>query len=90
MGKEREGKTVLHNETNSRILQKTDSIVDAVIDKLIQRANTGKTKYNTDLDRDDLSLNDWLTHLQEELLDAANYIEKLKTILSTLSSPPKR
>lgn len=87
MGKEREGKTVLHNETNSRILQKTDSIVDAVIDKLIQRANTGKTKYNTDLDRDDLSLNDWLTHLQEELLDAANYIEKLKTLLG---SAPKR
>ncbi len=87
MGKEREGKTVLHNETNSRILQKTDSVVDAVIDKLIQRANTGKTKYNTDLDRDDLSLNDWLTHLQEELLDAANYIEKLKTLLG---SAPKR
>ena len=42
MGKEREGKTVLHNETNSRILQKTDSVVDAVVDKLINRALVGK------------------------------------------------
>lgn len=85
MGKEREGKTVLHNETNSRILQKTDSVVDAVVDKLINRALVGKVKYGTTLDRGDLSLHEWLNHLQEELLDAANYIEKLKQVLG--SSP---
>lgn len=85
MGKEREGKTVLHNETNSRILQKTDSVVDAVVDKLINRALVGKAKYGTNLDRGDLSLHEWLNHLQEELLDAANYIEKLKQVLG--SSP---
>jgi hypothetical protein len=85
MGKEREGKTVLYNETNSRILQKTDSVVDAVVDKLINRALVGKAKYGTTLDRGDLSLHEWLNHLQEELLDAANYIEKLKQVLG--SSP---
>ena len=87
MGKEREGKTVLYNEANSRILQKTDSIVDSVIDKLVSRALVGKQKYNTDLDREDLSLYDWLNHLQEELLDAANYVEKIKNLVG---NPPKK
>jgi hypothetical protein len=35
-------------------------------------------KYNTTLDRTDLSTLDWLTHLQEELMDAVLYVEKLK------------
>ena len=29
------------------------------------------------MDRNDLKYRDWLIHLQEELLDAAVYIEKL-------------
>lgn len=86
MGKEREGRVVLYNDNNSRTLPKTDTVVDSVIDKLISRAQAGKLKYNTDLDRGDLSLYDWLTHLQEELLDGANYIEKLKQIIG---NPPK-
>jgi hypothetical protein len=81
MGKEREGKVVIYNEKNSRTVLKTDSIVDGVIDQLIDRANVGKTKYNTDLDRSDLSTLDWLNHLQQELLDGANYIEKLKKVM---------
>ena len=66
---------------NSRTILKTDSIVDSVVDKFIDRSRVGKKKYNTDLDREDLSLSDWLTHLQEELMDAVNYIEKLKRII---------
>ena len=77
----KEGRVIIYDESNSRTVAKTDSIVDSVIDKLISRANTGKQKYNTDLDRNDLSLSEWLTHLQEELLDAANYIEKLKKVV---------
>ena len=30
------------------------------------------------MERDDLSLQEWLQHLQDELLDAAVYVEKLK------------
>lgn len=81
MGKEREGTTILYNESNSRTVLKTDSIVDGVIDQLIDRANVGKKKYNTDLDRTDLSTLDWLNHLQQELLDGANYIEKIKKVM---------
>jgi hypothetical protein len=81
MGKEREGQTIIYNDTNSRRVVKTDSIVDGVIDKLIDRAVVGKKKYGVTLDRNDLSLNEWLTHLQEELMDAVNYIERIKKVV---------
>ena len=74
-------KFVDYNKHNSRTILKTDSIVDSVIDKFIDRAEVGKTKYKTNLDREDLSLHEWLNHLQEELMDAINYIEKLKKIV---------
>ena len=56
-----------------------DKIVKSVIDKYQQRSDVGIKKYNNTMDRDDLSLEEWLTHLQEELMDATLYIEKLKT-----------
>ena len=56
-----------------------DKIVKSVIDKYKQRSDVGIKKYNNTMDRDDLSLDEWLTHLQEELMDATLYIEKLKT-----------
>jgi hypothetical protein len=34
-------------------------------------------KYGTDLTRDDVDFFGWVEHLQEELLDAANYCECL-------------
>lgn len=55
-----------------------DSVVDTVVDKIKSRSQVGIRKYGTTMDRKDLSLVDWLTHLQEELLDAALYVEKLK------------
>lgn len=56
-----------------------DKIVKSVIDKYKQRSDVGIKKYNNTMDRNDLSLDEWLTHLQEELMDATLYIEKLKT-----------
>ena len=55
-----------------------DSIVDSVIESFKERSTSGIKKYNTTLDRNDLSLLDWLTHLQEELMDATLYVERLK------------
>lgn len=78
----KEAKVTVYNSENTRTVLKTDSIVDSVIDKIIDRARVGKEKYKTDLDREDLGLVDWLSHLQEELLDAANYIQKIKVTLS--------
>jgi hypothetical protein len=58
-----------------------DSVVNAVVNKYKDRANTGFTKYNTTLDRDDLTEMEWLNHLQEELMDASLYVQKLKQII---------
>ena len=55
-----------------------DSIVKSVINKFIKRSQKGKEKYNTDLDRTDLKVNDWINHAQEELMDGILYLEKLK------------
>ena len=55
-----------------------DPILLRVLAKYYERSQTGIKKYGRTLDRDDLSFLDWLTHLQEELMDATLYIEKLK------------
>lgn len=52
-------------------------IANQVAKKIIKRANLGKKKYGKTLERNDLSYVRWLEHLQEELLDGANYIQKL-------------
>jgi hypothetical protein len=67
-------------------------MVKAVIEKMLSREQVGWKKYGTNLDRTDLSTLDWLTHLQEELMDATVYIEKLKTHvkdLETLGQEPR-
>ena len=55
-----------------------DQIVKQVIKKLDERSNVGYKKYGVTLHDDTPSLHKWLNHIQEELLDACNYIEKLK------------
>jgi hypothetical protein len=76
------GTITQHDKTNSRIVEKTDSVVDSIIDQFINRAQFGKVKYNTNLDREDLSVVEWIEHAQQELMDGILYLEKLKTIFS--------
>jgi len=57
---------------------KFDSVVSSIIKKLEYRANFGKKKYGTDLDREDLTFLDWIQHAQEEHMDAILYLEKIK------------
>jgi len=58
-----------------------DKIINRVIEKIQKRAEAGYKKYGVGLDKDDQSLDTWLNHLQEELMDAANYIEKIRAVL---------
>ena len=57
---------------------KVSRLEDSVCKKIQERANVGKSKYGVTMERDDLSFNEWMVHLQEELMDAIVYIEKLK------------
>jgi hypothetical protein len=60
-----------------------DSIVTSVIKKFEKRAEEGKRKYGTDLDRTDLSVLQWINHAQEEHMDAILYLEKLKSFYNS-------
>lgn len=55
-----------------------DSNVEKVIQKYADRAEMGFKKYGVTTERDDINLLDWLNHLQDELMDATIYIERLK------------
>jgi hypothetical protein len=56
-------------------MEKIDNIVENVRQKLLERSQVGIKKYNTTLDEN--NHDNYLNHLQQELMDAANYIEKL-------------
>jgi len=58
-----------------------DIIIQQVIDKIKSRSDVGFKKYGVTLKDDDQPLDVWLTHIQEELMDAVNYIEKAKDVL---------
>ncbi len=55
-----------------------DSILTELLEKYVQRAEIGKAKYNMDMDRDDLSITEWVHHAQEEAMDLSIYLTKIK------------
>ena len=61
-----------------------DPIIDKVIEKIKKRSDVGFKKYGVTLEQDDQPLDKWLTDIQEELMDAINYIEKAKDTLNKL------
>lgn len=52
-----------------------DQVVETVIDKYYERSQVGITKYGTTLETN--NSDNYLKHLQEELMDATLYIQKL-------------
>ena len=57
---------------------KEDPIVQQVVDSFQERSKAGIEKYGTTLAEN--NTDDFLEHLQQELMDATLYIQKLKTI----------
>lgn len=73
----------LKDETNlnkyfKKVKKKTkkDSIVYSVRKQLLDRSNVGIKKYGVTLDREDLSLIEWLEHTKQEQMDSVLYLEK--------------
>ena len=62
----------------------SDSIVEQVVEKIVSRSNVGIKKYNTTLDRTDLSTIDWIDHAIEEQMDNILYLTRLKKDLEEL------
>jgi hypothetical protein len=67
-----------------------DEIVEQVVDKYQLRSQVGITKYGTTLETN--NKDNYLKHLQEELMDATLYIQKLidqnKEITEIIRSTP--
>ncbi len=75
------GRVVDYHKNNSRTVLKTDYVVDSIIDQFIDRANFGRSKYGVGMEREDLSILEWIEHAKQEHMDAILYLEKLKVIL---------
>lgn len=52
-------------------------LVTLVQDDLSERAERGKENYGTTMDREDLTVEEWLQHAYEEVLDLSLYLKKL-------------
>jgi len=57
--------------------ERGSKIEQSVCDKILERADVGKLKYGTTMERTDLNRLEWLNHAQEEALDLAVYLQKL-------------
>ena len=55
-----------------------DKIVQQVVNKYTERSDRGYQKYGTTLEENNKDI--YLKHLQEELMDATLYLEKLLTL----------
>lgn len=57
---------------------------------LLDRSVVGLKKYGVTTERTDLNLSQWLQHLLEELLDAANYVQAAKNSVGDLQQAQDR
>ena len=55
-----------------------DPVVERVVDKFVSRSDVGFAKYKVTLEDDKSNIFAWINHLQEELMDATLYLQKLK------------
>lgn len=53
-------------------------VEEAVIEEIRKRRDAGRKKYGVSMERDDLTVEQWIQHSKEEALDFAIYLEKLK------------
>ena len=58
------------------------TIEEKVITQIKERAKTGLNKYGVTMERQDLTILDWIQHAQEEAMDLAVYLEKIKEQLN--------
>ena len=63
---------------NKKEIKFRDPVVERVVDKFIDRSDIGFKKYKVTLEDDHSDMFAWINHLQEELMDATLYLQKLK------------
>ena len=63
---------------NKKQIEFRDPVVERVVDKFVSRSDVGFAKYGVTLEDDKSNIFQWINHLQEELMDAVLYLQKLK------------
>jgi len=61
-----------------------DPVVQCVVNKFVSRSDVGFEKYGKTLRNDNSDIFVWLNHLQEELMDATLYLQRLKEEITDL------
>jgi hypothetical protein len=61
-----------------------DPVVQSVVNKFVDRSDVGFAKYGKTLRDDNSDVFAWLNHLQEELMDATLYLQRLKEEITNL------
>jgi hypothetical protein len=61
-----------------------DPVIKKVVKKFVKRSKVGYKKYGVTLRDDRANMDEWLNHLQEELMDAVNYIERAREELKPM------
>ena len=67
----------------------TDKIYAAVIAELEKRRHEGLYKYGLSMEREDLTVSEWVQHAKEEALDFAVYLQKILTMLDAPKTAKK-
>lgn len=75
LGSRLQSGAMINLNINSQTIKMKDQIVESLIEKYRQRSEVGIKKYGTTLEQN--NKDNYLVHLQQELMDASLYIEKL-------------
>lgn len=67
-----------------QLIEFRDPVVQSVVNKFVDRSDIGFAKYGKTLRDDKSDLFTWLNHVQEELMDATLYIQRLKEEIGNL------
>jgi len=62
------------------INRNNDGIVQSLIKRFLSRSAKGIDTYGMTLEQNRMPIKDWNLYLQEELMDASLYLEKLRTV----------
>jgi len=67
-----------------KLPEKLDINVFNVVNKMFKRSEKGTNDYGVTTEEADGDITYWLNHLQEELMDASIYVEKILYITNNL------
>jgi len=69
---------------SKQVIDFRDPVVQQVVNKFVDRSDVGFKKYGKTMRDDKSDLFTWLNHMQEELMDATLYIQRLKEEISNI------